>query len=278
MRRSLPFLFLLSLIPSVAGQQETVPLDAGEAEYRFIAGWVTGDGASVPAGGTQFFAMFGDSSPRSSETDITGQATFYYNVTNFRVSAGTANCGGLGAGQSFSFAVRKNAEDTILTGSCVNGAAANSFTLDTDTVAVEPGDRLTMSVTLAGGILGAALRIGLTLEGFKTVPVTGSVTVDHPNPDWLDMGNFAGLSDEASLGLVIFGLLMIWCLYYGYLWSAFGAFLAVMSQVVIASGFFMFSILWIMLGFGWEVFERNRPRERENERYGQDRERQASNG
>lgn len=175
------FTLLVLLTPVAAADTADIPALSGSGIERFVAGWYASDGATVPAGATQFMALYGFVSPRNAETDVVAQATFYYNVTNFRVSASTANCGGLGIGQSFTFALRLNAADTALTGSCVNGAAANSFTLDTDIVAIAPGDRLTMRVTQIGAVLGVALRVGITLEGFKTVNITTEPVVDMVN-------------------------------------------------------------------------------------------------
>lgn len=178
------YLLLASILfaPGISAQTADIPAltGTGTAEERFIAGWATADGGSVPVGTTQFMTLFGDSAPRNTQTDSIAQATFNYTATNFRVSANVANCGGLGAGQSFSFALQKNGVDTTLTGSCVNGAAANSFTLDTDTVSIVVGDRLNFRVSATGGVLAPAIRVGLSLEGFKEIPV--EITTE-PVPD-----------------------------------------------------------------------------------------------
>lgn len=150
----------------------------GNATERFIASWVTVDGETQIGGTTQFLAMFGDSAARNTETDQTAQATFHYNVTNLRVAAGAANCGNLLVGETITITFRLNAANTALTGTCAGGAAANSFTLDTDIVAIAPGDRLTYSVALTGTVLTRSPRLGITLEGFKQIPVTTNVTTD----------------------------------------------------------------------------------------------------
>lgn len=150
----------------------------GNATERFIAAWATTDGATIPAGSTQYMGMFGDSSPRTTETDVLAQVGFHYNVTNLRISANLAGCGGLSGAQTFSFALRKNGADTILQGNCTATTPINAALIDTDTVAIVPGDRLSFRVTINGAVLGVALRVGITLEGSKLIPVTVDVLTD----------------------------------------------------------------------------------------------------
>lgn len=174
-------LFFLLFLPQVSADTADIPALTGTGTERFIAAWWTSDGATIPAATTQYTPIFGDGAPRTTETDILAQATFYYNVTNFRVVSNTAACGALGAGETFTFVLRKNQAATTLTGSCTSGSAANSFTLDTDIVAIAPGDRLSISVMSDASILGRALRAGVSLEGFKTITVTTTPVVDMTN-------------------------------------------------------------------------------------------------
>lgn len=199
-------LSLLFLVPAVSANTADIPAltGTGTTVERFVAGWATSDGATVPAGNTQYFAMFGDSAPRNTESDIAAQATFHYNITNFRVASNVAACGGLTGAQTFTFAVRLNGADTALTGTCTSASAANSFTLATDIVAVAPGDRLTIRVTQVGAILGVTLRAGLTLEGFKTIPVNIMTT---PVPD---MVNEMLETFNVLAPLLLFAVLVAW--------------------------------------------------------------------
>lgn len=165
-------------VPTVAADTADIPeltVNPMPFTYRFIAAWLTNDGASITVGGTLFYSMFGDSSPRTTETDQLAQAPFSFNMTNFRVSAGLANCGGLGVGQNLAYIVRVNQVNSILQGNCTFGAAQHSFTLDTDIVQVNVGDRLTISVTLTGGVTAVGPRVGLSLEGYVN-SLTGSGT------------------------------------------------------------------------------------------------------
>lgn len=151
-------------IPALTVNPITIPYS-----YHFNAIWLTNDGASLSVGSTQFYSAYGDSAPLPAEVDQTAQAPFAYNITNFRVAAASANCGGLGAGQSLTYIVRRNAANTVLQGNCTNGAAQNSFTVDTDILQVNAGDRITVSVTLTGGITAVGPRVGITAEGYRNV-------------------------------------------------------------------------------------------------------------
>lgn len=178
--RTIALLMVLS-VPIASANTADIPSLSGSGTERFIAGWWTSDGATVPAATTQYAPIFGDGAPRTTETDILAHATFYYNVTNFRVVSNTAACGTLGAGERFTFILRKNQAATTLSGSCTSESAANSFTLDTDIVAIAPGDRLSISVMSDATLLGRSLRAGVSLEGYKTITVTTIPVVDMTN-------------------------------------------------------------------------------------------------
>jgi hypothetical protein len=175
--RSILLAFLLVstiLVPSGSATIERVGFGPDAASIpvpynvTFIAGWSTLDGQTQVGGATVFFAVFGDSAARTTETDVLAQATFAYNVTNLRVVSGPATGGNVNVGESFTITFRVNQVNTALTGTCVGGAAANSFTLDTDVVPIVAGDRLSYSIALAGTVLTRNPRLGITLEGYLT--------------------------------------------------------------------------------------------------------------
>lgn len=204
----LSLIILLGLSPAVLAQTADIPAltgtGTGTVTERFIAGWYSSDGSTVPAATTQYAGLFGDSSPRTTETDVLAQATFYYNVTNFRIAANVAACGTLGAGEQFNFVLRKNMVATSLTGTCLATATANSFTVDTDIVAIVPGDSLSISVQSTASLLGRALRVGISLEGFKSLPVNVDVITD-PVPDMTNeiLDAFSAIVPFLALILVI---------------------------------------------------------------------------
>jgi hypothetical protein len=189
MRRSifLPLLVVLvcsvSLVPPVYADTADIPAltgtGTGNATAHFIAAWVTLDGGTQVGGATVFSALFGDSAARTTETDVIAGAPFAYNVTNLRITSGPANCGNLAnAGETFTIVLRKNGAATALTGTCVFGAAAGSFTLDTDIVSILPGDDLSFSIALTGTVLTRSARMSFTMDGYKLAPVTTQVTTD----------------------------------------------------------------------------------------------------
>lgn len=194
------FALALLLVPMATAQTADIPALVGNGTERFIAGWYSSNGATIPAQTTQFFPLFGDSSPRTTETDSLVHATMHYNITNFRVVSNAAACGGLGVGETFSLVLRKNQVATTLTGSCSDTSAANSFTLDTDIVSVQPGDRLSISVMSTALLVGRALRIGVSLEGFKTIEITTNPVSDMVN-EILDA--FTAIAPFIALILVV---------------------------------------------------------------------------
>lgn len=216
----IPALTGTATIPPLAGTVEIPELTGtgtGTAETRFIAGWYSTDGATIPALATQYSSLFGDSSPRTTETDILVSATMYYNVTNFQVVANVAACGSLGVGEQFTIVLRKNQVATSLTGVCLSTAAAGSFTVDTDIVALVPGDTLSISFTSTATLLGRSIRVGVSLEGFKSVPVSVVIVTEASNTEfvteeteiefttdpWIDMVNEILEAITAFLPLII---------------------------------------------------------------------------
>lgn len=199
---------LLLLVPVASADTADIPeltVNPVPFTYRFIAAWLTNDGASITVGSTQFYSMFGDSAPRTTETDQVNQAPFSFNITNFRVSAAVANCGGLGAGQTLIYVIRLNQVNTILQGNCTVGAAQHSFTLDTDIVAVNAGDRLTVSVTLTGGVTAVGPRVGISLEGYVN-DLTGQGTTEPV----IDMVNELLEVVNLTLPIVFLILILVW--------------------------------------------------------------------
>lgn len=172
----------------------------------FVAASFTSDGASIPASGTQYFPMFGDSAPRNAETDSLVHAAFSYKVTNFTVSSNVAGCGGLGAGQTFTFTLRVNQADTPLSVVCSSGTTAGAALKDFDVVTITAGDRLSFKVVLVGGLLGVNLRVGVRLEGFiNKESVTEEVVEVTPFEDAVGLTalEFSILVVAVVLGLMV---------------------------------------------------------------------------
>lgn len=151
-------------------------------EPRWLAAWVTLNGQSQVSNQVRYTAVFGDSAARATETDVIAQAPIAMNVTNLRVASSVANCGDLQSGESIAVTLRVNAAASALTGSCAFGAAQNSFTLDTDTVEIQAGDRLSFSMVLTGALLTRNPRLSITMEGWRnesyTIPAVENMTVE----------------------------------------------------------------------------------------------------
>lgn len=213
----LAFLLLAGLavgITPVAAQTPTVTgTDYGNQTMPFPAIWATNDGGSIGVGQTLYFAATGDSSARTSEDQQDAKAPFAYTLTNFYVVSGVANCGGLGTGQSIAFAVRINHVDTALTGTCANGAAADSFTLDTDTVAVAQGDIVTVRATMTGGLVGSSMTVGVTATGYTTfafIPQPECPTPTDPDSLKVRCLTFNGLGFDGFLFVLLFAGIFLW--------------------------------------------------------------------
>lgn len=197
--------------------------NAAYTQPTFPVGSWTADGATIPGLTTQYFPMFGDTAPRNTESDVVVQATLNFNATNLRVSSNIAACGGLTAGETFTFALRKNGVDTSLLVVCTSGTALNEALTDSDVVPVSIGDRLTYRVTSAGTILGVPLRVGVTLQGSDQVIVQGE-----------DQMQFMDLTTQESWTLLFWLGIMFYSMRRGWPWIAGVCLLAVPMVFVTA--------------------------------------------
>lgn len=204
-------LILIGGVPTVQADTADIPAltgtGTGNATAHFIAAWVSLDGSTSVGGATLFTALFGDSAARTTETDVIAGAPFAYNVTNLRITSGPTNCGNLaGAGELFTVILRKNGASTALTGTCAFGAAAGSFTLDTDVVSILPGDDLSFSLALTGTVLTRNARLSFTMDGYKNASVITNVVTDPV----VDMTNELLEVVNLIAPIIFMLLLLIW--------------------------------------------------------------------
>lgn len=201
MLKRILFIALLA-VPLATANTAEIPALTGYGTAHFAAAWTSLDGQTSVGGAPVFSAIFGDSAARTTETDVIAGATFRYNVTNLRVTSGPANCGNLGAGETLTITLRRNLANSILSATCAGGAAAGSFTLDTDVIEIMPGDDLSFAISLAGTTLLRSPRLGITMEGYSNVTIQ-----TEPVPD---MVNEMLETVNVILPLVAFILVIIW--------------------------------------------------------------------
>lgn len=174
-------IILVVLVPTSLAQTAHIPELNGSGNYRFIAGWQTWDGATIPPGNNiRFSPLFGDSSPRIDQDESFAVATFNYTVTNLTVIPQEDNCGLAVAGPFYTFTLRINGVDTILSLRCTDSDNQYETIIDNDTVSVTAGDRLNIAISLSG-VVTSNLRAGLSLEGSRTVNITTEEVPDTTN-------------------------------------------------------------------------------------------------
>lgn len=176
---NLVWIFLL-ILPNAIADTADIPVLTGTGQYKFLGGWYEPDGATIPAGGTQFMPLFGDSAPRNLETDVMVAAPFNYTVSNLTLVSNLAGCGGLTGGATMTTTLRKNQVDTALSIVCTSATAAGAILVDSDIVTIMKGDRLSFSTTQTG-IIGVSMRVGISLEAYRNMTITTMEVLDMTN-------------------------------------------------------------------------------------------------
>lgn len=229
---------ILLCVPGVMAQQQTIPaLNATvpplpvSITAPFIAVSFSSDASAIIGGTSEFSAIFGDSGTRLIETETATVAPFDYNITSFYVMSTEASCGGLGAAETIVVTLRVDGANTALGGSCSTGADQNSFTLDTDTISVTAGQRLTISYALSGTILTRNVRLGVSAMGYTVQEGSTEETVIQTEPQEMNMTaidvNVRFPGDVDSPGFDFWALFIFWavmlaiCLRMGW-WLAAG--------------------------------------------------------
>lgn len=183
---------ILLCMPGAVAQQTipalnaTVPPLPVSITAPFIAISFSSDASAIAGGTSEFSAVFGDSGTRNTETETVTVAPFDYNITNFYVISTEASCGGLGAAETIVVTLRVDGANTAIGGSCSTGAAQNSFTLDTDTITVTAGQRLTISYALSGTILTRNVRLGVSAMGYTVQEGSTNETVIQTEPQTMN--------------------------------------------------------------------------------------------
>lgn len=213
----------------------------------FIGAMYLSSDSDITGGTPEYAPLFGDSGTRTTEAAANAIAPFRYNLTNLFTYSDASNCGNLQAGESLVITLRVNGVDSGLTGLCSFGVPANSYSLDRDTVEVMPGDRLTIRFAVSGTTALRSIRVSLSMQAF---------TMDQETvipPDLLSMSALPGFSEEATTGLILLTLLMIYCINKDRYWQAFGAFVSILSLLWIGGDWFLWGVLFMFIGFGMEL-------------------------
>lgn len=217
-------LLILIVLPTAAATTITT-------NERFVAASYASDGASVPAGGTQYFAPFGLHSPRNTETDSLSVAAFNYTVTNMTLISNVLGCGGLTGAQTFSFRFRVNQADTILGANCTSATAAGSVQIDTDRVTIKTGDALSFRVTQSGAVLGVALRVGVGMYGFRNESFTFEPGTGPPGPEGpaVTLIDLPGFTDQEVGGILVFLTFLVLAYFNRWLFVAIACVLGILD-------------------------------------------------
>lgn len=128
-------------------------------------------------------------------------------------------------------------------------------------------------ITINGNVNGTLLRIGNNTDTatnpilpngtlFSKLRGLGNLTGVIGTQSIL--GELPGFTEGETSVIVLFGVLLIYCVIRGWYWPAFGAFLAVINPFF-EGNWFSFAIGWILIGFVFEIISINSRTRKERE-------------